>query len=156
MKKVVLGKPLPDFIFQATTPDFTSLKSLLGKNHIVLYFYPKDNTPGCTTESETFRDNFAKFTKLKTSIVGISRDSLNSHQKFLCKLELPFPLISDETEEICNLFEVIVPKNMYGKQVKGIERSTFLIDNKGIVRHIWRKVKIENHVEEVLKAVMAL
>lgn len=155
MEKVVLNRPLPDFTFHSTDPKLMHLKILLGKN-IVLYFYPKDNTPGCTLESQNFKVNYHKFAKLKTCIIGISRDNLHSHDKFACKLALPFPLIADEDETLCKLFNVIVTKNMYGRQVQGIERSTFLIDKKGIVRNIWRKVRVPGHVEAVLEAVSQL
>jgi peroxiredoxin Q/BCP len=123
----------------------------LGKN-IVMYFYPKDATPGCTVEAMDFRDHIDAFTQANTVIVGISRDSLKSHENFKRKIELPFELLSDEDEIACQLFGVIKMKNMYGKQVRGIERSTFLIDAQGILRHEWRGLKVPGHVQDVLQA----
>jgi len=117
---------------------------------VVLYFYPKDNTPGCTTESQQFRDLHGKFTKLGATVVGISRDSLKSHQGFKAKFDLPFELLSDADEKLCQQFAVIKMKNMYGKQVRGIERSTFLFDGSGALVREWRKVKVDGHAEEVL------
>ena len=125
---------------------------LIGKN-VVLYFYPKDNTPGCTQEGEDFRDLYKEFKKLKTEIYGISRDSLKSHEGFKTKYKYPFELISDPDEKLCNLFDVIKEKNMYGKKYMGIERSTFLINKDGKLSAEWRKVKVNGHAIEVLEAV---
>jgi peroxiredoxin Q/BCP len=123
---------------------------------IVLYFYPRDNTPGCTQESCDFRDYYADFEKLGVTIYGISRDTLTSHEKFKQKYQFPFELIADPDETVCQLFNVMVDKNMYGKKVRGIERSTYIIDQQGIIQKIWRKVKVENHVNEVLTLVKEL
>jgi thioredoxin-dependent peroxiredoxin len=116
----------------------------------VLYFYPKDNTPGCTLEGQDFKKHFARFKKLGVRVFGVSRDSLASHEKFCVKMGLPFPLISDPNEDLCKEYDVIQWKNMYGKKVRGIERSTFVIDEKGRVEKEWRKVKVDGHVSEVL------
>lgn len=123
---------------------------------VILYFYPKDSTPGCTNESIAFRENFASFTQANTVIFGISRDSLKSHDRFKANLELPFELISDPEEALCRQFDVIKQKMMYGKQVVGIERSTFVIDAQGTLIHEWRKVKVDGHVDEVLAFVRTL
>lgn len=149
------NKKCPAFSFEAVPASYKTLKDLKGKN-VVLYFYPRDNTPGCTKESEGFRDHYKKFTKANTEVIGVSRDSLASHQKFIDKLDLPFPLIADADQSLCDLFDVIKEKNMYGKKVMGIERSTFLIDAQGKVRKIWRKVKVPGHVEEVLNEIQQL
>nr|NIN36487.1 redoxin domain-containing protein [Gammaproteobacteria bacterium] len=128
---------------------------LKGKN-VVLYFYPKDSTPGCTTEGQNFRDSIRKFSSRNTKIFGISRDSIKSHESFKEKQCFPFELLSDGDEKLCNMFDVIKEKNMYGKKVMGIERSTFLLDEKGVLRQEWRKVKVDGHVDEVLEAVKQL
>ena len=133
-----------------------SLASQQGKKNVVLYFYPKDSTPGCTTEGQDFRDNYAKFKRQNTIVLGVSRDSIKSHENFRSKQKFPFDLLSDEDEILCNLFDVIKMKNMYGKMVRGIERSTFLIDDKGKLRQEWRKVKVADHVDEVLAAVKSM
>jgi thioredoxin-dependent peroxiredoxin len=151
---IAVDQPVPDFTAPATGGDFT-LSSLKGKK-VVLYFYPKDNTPGCTREGMEFRDLFAKFKKAGATIVGVSRDSVRSHDNFKAKLELPFTLVSDGDEALCSLFGVIKMKKMYGKEVRGIERSTFLIDADGVLRREWRGLKVPGHVEEVLEAVQAL
>jgi len=150
-----LNKPAPKFTLPSTNGEDVSLSKLKGKN-IVLYFYPKDATPGCTLESQDFRDNFKLFTNQNTVILGVSRDKMSSHEKFKDKHEFQFELLSDEEEEVCKLYDVIKLKNMYGKKVRGIERSTFLIDKSGTLRNEWRKVKVKGHVEEVLQAVEAL
>lgn len=152
---VTLNKPVPAFSAKATNEQTVRSSSLKGKN-VVLYFYPKDATPGCTLEGQQFRDAYKKFEKLNTVIFGISRDSLKSHENFKSKQCFPFELLSDEDETLCSLFDVIKLKNMYGKQVLGIERSTFLIDTKGILRQEWRKVKVDGHVDDVLAAVKSL
>ena len=151
---IAVDQPVPDFTAPSTSGEF-SFASLRGKK-VVLFFYPKDNTPGCTTESLQFRDLYAQFQAAGAEVVGISRDSLKSHENFKAKLELPYALVSDTDEAICNLFGVIKMKKMYGKEVRGIERSTFLIDSKGVLRKEWRGVKVPNHVDDVLTAVRAL
>ena len=151
---IAVDQPVPDFTAPATGGDFT-LSSLRGSK-VVLYFYPKDNTPGCTTEGLQFRDLYPKFSKAGAEILGVSRDRLRSHDNFKAKLELPFPLISDPEEKLCALFNVIKMKKMYGKEVRGIERSTFLIDADGVLRREWRGVKVPGHVDEILEAVQAL
>lgn len=155
MSMISVGDSVPDLTFETTDPAIHSFKSLLGK-YVVLFFYPKDNTPGCTTESKDFRDLNHEFHKLNAQILGISRDSLVSHQKFCSKFSLPYPLISDKEEVICQAFGVMVEKNMFARLVLGVERSTFLIDAKGIVRKVWRKVKVKGHAAEVLEAAKAL
>lgn len=151
MAEIKIGNKVPAFKLPATGEQTISLKDLKGKN-LVLYFYPKDSTPGCTLEGQDFRDNYAKFKRAKTVVLGVSRDSIKSHENFRAKQGFPFELLSDAEEELCQLFDVIRMKNMYGKQVRGIERSTFLIDSKGYLREEWRKVKVKGHVDEVLAA----
>jgi len=151
MVRVKLGKKVPDFTATATNDSVFSLSENMGKN-IVIYFYPKDNTPGCTKEGEDFRDQFEEFISNNTVVVGVSRDSVKSHDKFICKYNFPFDLISDEDETVCKLFDVIKEKNMYGRKYMGIERSTFLINTNGILISEWRKVKVKEHVEKVLDA----
>ncbi|HEY0635656.1 MAG TPA: peroxiredoxin [Gammaproteobacteria bacterium] len=155
MSSVTIGKKIPAFSLPATSGKTLSLADLSGKN-LVLYFYPKDSTPGCTTEGQEFRDRYGEFQALNTEILGVSRDSLRSHENFKAKQGFPFELLSDSDETLCRLFDVIKEKNMYGKKVMGIERSTFLIDHKGILRAEWRKVKVAGHADEVLNAVKAL
>jgi peroxiredoxin Q/BCP len=155
MSKVKVGKKVPDFKLDATGNQTISLSELKGKN-VVLYFYPKDSTPGCTTEGQNFRDSIRKFSSRNTKIFGISRDSIKSHESFKEKQCFPFDLLSDEDEKLCKMFDVIKEKNMYGKKVMGIERSTFLLDDKGVLRKEWRKVKVDGHVDEVLNAVKEL
>jgi len=150
----MVGKKVADFTAAATGGPF-KLSAHKGQP-VVLYFYPKDNTPGCTTEGADFRDLHKQFTKLGAVIAGVSRDSLKSHEGFKAKMEFPFELISDEDEKLCAQFDVIKMKNMYGKKVRGIERSTFLIDSSGALAREWRKVKVEGHAAEVLGAVKAL
>ena len=151
---IAVDQPVPDFTAAATGGEFT-LSSLRGKK-VVLYFYPKDNTPGCTTEGLQFRDLYPKFKKAGAEIVGVSRDSVRSHDNFKSKLELPFPLVSDPEETLCQLFGVMKLKKMYGKEVRGIERSTFLIDGDGVLRHEWRGVKVPGHVDDILENVQGL
>jgi len=155
MKNTVIGRVVPPLKLPATGGQIIDLKDLRGKK-VVLYFYPRDNTPGCTTESQDFATSNAKFKRAGAIILGISRDSLASHEKFKAKFQFPFELLSDEDEKACKLFDVIKEKNMYGRKVLGIERSTFLIDEKGKLRHEWRKVKVKGHVDEVLQAVKEL
>jgi len=156
MSTPAIGEAIPDFEAAATRNKTIRLSEYKGEKNVVLYFYPKDSTPGCTTEGQDFRDNYRKFTSRKTVILGVSRDSLKSHENFRSKQEFPFDLISDPDEALCNLMDVMKMKNMYGKKVRGIERSTFLIDKDGILRNEWRKVKVKGHVEEVLEAVKNL
>ena len=146
---VKINTKVKKFKVSATNELEIDSTDLIGKSYVI-YFYPKDNTPGCTQEGEDFRDLYKEFKKLKTEIYGVSRDSLKSHEGFKEKYKYPFELISDTEEKLCNLFDVIKEKNMYGKKFIGIERSTFLIDEKGILRKEWRKVKVKDHVEEVL------
>ncbi len=153
--KLEPGQPMPDFSLPATSGRTIGRDDLLGRQAVV-YFYPKDSTPGCTRESQDFRDHHADFEAIGTTIVGCSRDGLRSHERFKEKQALPFDLISDEDETLCTLFDVIRMKNMYGKQVRGIERSTFLFDSDGILRKAWRKVRVDGHVEAVLEAARAL
>ena len=153
--KASIGKKVPAFTLPATGDQDISLSDLKGKN-IVIYFYPKDSTPGCTREGLDFRDNIAKFRRNKTVVLGVSRDSIKAHENFKAKQGFPFELLSDKDEELCKIFDVIKMKNMYGKKVRGIERSTFLINDKGVLKQEWRKVKIDGHVDEVLEAVRAL
>ena len=150
-----IGKKVKNFQLPATGDQNIKLTDLKGSN-VVVYFYPKDNTPGCTKETENFRDNIKKFSKLNTVILGVSRDSLKSHENFKEKLGISFDLLSDSEEKLCQQFDVIKEKNMYGKKVMGIERSTFLIDEQGVLRNEWRKVKVDGHVDEVLEAVKNL
>ena len=150
-----MNRVVADFTAEATRNKTIRLKELRGQN-VVLYFYPKDSTPGCTTEGQDFRDAKARFTRQGAVVLGVSRDSLKSHDNFKTKQKFNFDLLSDADETLCNQFDVIKMKNMYGKQVRGIERSTFLIDDKGVLRQEWRKVKVKGHVEEVLNAVKTL
>lgn len=151
----MLDKPAPDVELPATGGKSIKLGALLGSN-VVLYFYPKDNTPGCTTEGQHFRDLHGQFAAAGCVVLGVSRDSLKSHENFKTKMGFPFELLSDSEEEACKAFGVIKMKNMYGKKVRGIERSTFVIDRKGIVCREWRGVKVPGHVQEVLEFVKSL
>jgi thioredoxin-dependent peroxiredoxin len=144
-----------DFSLPATGNQTFSLSGARGK-HLVIYFYPKDNTPGCTTEAQQFRDVYAKFKKANCEVVGISRDSLKSHENFKARFTLPFALLSDAEEVACDLFGVIKQKYMYGKQVRGIERSTFVLDKDGVLRREWRGLKADGHAQEVLDFVISL
>jgi peroxiredoxin Q/BCP len=150
-----IGTVVPDLELASTGAKTIKLSDYRGQ-FVVLYFYPKDNTPGCTTEGQTFRDAIDQFTALNTLILGVSRDSVKMHEGFKCKQEFPFDLISDPEEQLCNLFDVIKQKNMYGKQVRGIERSTFLLDPQGALVHEWRKVKVKTHCDEVLAVLRTL
>jgi peroxiredoxin Q/BCP len=149
------GRKVADFSVAATGGKPFRLSDHSG-HPVVLYFYPKDNTPGCTTEGQQFRDLHAAFARLGAVVAGISRDSLKSHESFKAKMEFPFPLISDADEALCAQFGVIKMKNMYGKQVRGIERSTFVIDGKRVLVREWRGVKVPGHAQEVLDFVKAL
>ena len=151
----VVNKALPEFEAHATGGVKVTPQSHLG-HAMVLYFYPKDGTPGCTTEAMQFRDRYKDFQKAGAVVFGVSRDNMASHDKFKQNLELPFELIADTEEKLCHMFGVVKNKIMYGKKVKGIERSTFLIDAKGVLRTEWRGIKVAGHVEEVLKAVQEL
>jgi peroxiredoxin Q/BCP len=155
MSTVTVNRKVPAFEAASTDGGTFSLAACKGKN-LVLYFYPKDSTPGCTREGQDFRDNYAKFKRNKTLVVGVSRDSLKSHDNFKAKQDFPFELLSDSDESLCRLFDVIKEKNMYGRKVMGVERSTFLIDADGKLRREWRKVKVDGHVDEVLEAVREL
>ncbi len=152
MAKVALGKKVPDFTLPATGGRERSLSDFRGKN-VVVYFYPKDSTPGCTLEGQDFRDRIAKFRRRRTVILGVSRDSVEAHERFRAKQQFPFDLLSDADEKVCRLFDVIREKNLYGRKVMGVERSTFLLDETGVLRSEWRKVRVKGHVDEVLEAV---
>mgnify|MGYP003576094616 CR=1 FL=1 len=150
----MLGKPVADFSVGSTGGTFR-LKDERGSK-LVLYFYPKDNTPGCTQQGSDFRDQYGAFSKENCRIYGISRDSLKSHQGFKAKMKFPFELLADEDETVCKQFDVIKMKNMYGRKVRGIVRSTFVVDEKGVLAREWRGVKVPGHVQEVLNFVKAL
>ena len=150
-----VNKIVPDFSAAMTGDQTFQLSDYKGKN-IVLYFYPKDNTPGCTTEGIQFREMYPQFQQANTEIFGVSRDSIRSHEGFKAKLDMPFQLISDPDETLCTMFDVMKMKNMYGKKVRGIERSTFIIDESGKLVKEWRGVKVPGHIDEVLEFVKAL
>lgn len=150
-----LGDSLPDLTLLTSDNQPVNLATLVGQP-VILYFYPRDDTPGCTQEGEEFRDHYAQFRAKNVQIFGISRDSVKSHHKFKTKYNFPFQLLSDESEAACQLFNVMRDKLMFGKPVRGIERSTFLFDSSGILREAWRKVKVPHHVAEVLSAVKKL
>lgn len=155
MSTVQINRKVPAFEAASTSDRTFSLAACKGRN-LVVYFYPKDSTAGCTREGQDFRDHYAKFKRNKTEVVGVSRDSLKSHENFRAKQEFPFELLSDSDEKLCRMFDVIKEKNMYGRKVMGVERSTFLIDASGKLRREWRKVKVDGHVEQVLEAVREL
>jgi len=155
MKKAVVGKAIPDTEVHATGGKSLRLHDLQGK-FAVLYFYPKDNTPGCTLEGQDFRDQYNQFKKLKTAVYGISRDSLASHEKFKANLKFPFDLISDEDEKLCRLFDVIREKSLYGKKYMGVDRSTFILDKDGVLRKEFRGVKVKGHVDEIIEEIKKL
>ena len=150
MKIVEIGKKISNFKAKSTNENEFNLNDFQD-GLLVLYFYPKDNTPGCTQEGIDFSNNYRKFKNLNTEIIGISKDNIKSHENFKKKYKYKFDLISDEDEKICKMFDVIKEKNMYGKKYMGIERSTFIVDKKGKLLKEWRKVKVKGHVEEVLK-----
>ena len=154
MTTLAVGQPIPAFSAESTEGTL-STDSLKGQAY-VLYFYPRDNTPGCTTEAQGFRDAMADFEKKGVRIIGVSRDSMSSHQRFIEKQTLPFALISDPDETLCELFAVMKMKNMYGKQVRGIERSTFLVNAEGKLVQEWRGLRVPGHVQNVLEAVQQL
>lgn len=150
-KKVKLGEKVPDFSLESTAGEAFSLKALKGRK-VVLFFYPKDSTPGCTLEGHEFSQRLKQFQKKGAAVFGISRDSMKSHENFRSKQCYSVHLLSDVEEEACRIFDVIREKNMYGRKVMGVERSTFLIDEKGVLAREWRKVKAEGHAQEVLEA----
>ena len=154
-KTVALDRKVPDFSLPASGGKPWNLSALSGRN-VVIYFYPRDNTSGCTQEGIDFRDLYAQFRKAKTEVVGVSTDTLASHEKFASKYEFPFQLLSDESQKACQLFDVIKEKSMYGRKFMGVERSTFLVDSKGVLRREWRKVKVTGHAAEVLEAARQL
>jgi thioredoxin-dependent peroxiredoxin len=151
----MLGKPVADFSLPSTGNTTFKLSGTRG-DKVVLYFYPKDNTPGCTTQGSDFRDLHPQFKRAGTQVFGISRDSVKSHEGFKAKMKFPFELLSDPDEAVCGQFGVMKLKNMYGRKVRGIERSTFVIDEKGVLAREWRGVKVPGHVQEVLNFVKAL
>ena len=151
----MLGKPVTDFSLPSTGGATFRLSEHLGSK-LVLYFYPKDNTPGCTTEGSDFRDHHKDFSKAGCEVFGISRDSVKSHENFKAKMQFPFDLLSDEDEAVCKRFKVMKLKNMYGRKVRGIERSTFVVDSKGVLAREWRGVRVPGHIQEVLDFVKAL
>jgi peroxiredoxin Q/BCP len=151
----LVGKPVPDFDLPATIISKVSHASLKGKPYVI-YFYPKDDTSGCTAEACDFRDNITTFKKLGITVIGVSKDSMARHEKFAKKYDLNFPLASDEESDMCKNFGVWIEKSMYGRKYMGIERSTFLVDAKGIIRKVWRKVSVTDHVAEVAKAIKEL
>ena len=152
---VAIDQPVNDFEIAATSEQTVKLSALKGKQ-VVIYFYPKDSTPGCTTEGQGFRDHYAEFQAANTEVFGVSRDSLKSHENFKAKQGFPFELLSDKDEALCQLFDVIKLKKLYGKEYMGVDRSTFLIDKDGVLRHEWRGVKVPGHVEAVLEQAKAL
>lgn len=147
------GEVAPDFTLPSSDKRNISLSDYLGQKNVVLYFYPKDDTPGCTTEACDFRDNLARLSQSDTVVLGVSKDNLKSHDKFIQKHKLPFLLLSDEGLEVIQKYDSWQEKSMYGKKYMGVERNTFLIDKKGVIRKIWHKVKVKGHVQEVLKAI---
>ncbi len=155
MTNNMLNNPVTNFVLPATSGRTFKLSEYAGKN-LVIYFYPKDSTPGCTTQGMQFRDYYPEFQAANTEIVGVSRDSLKSHENFKAKFSFPFELLSDTEEITCNIFDVIKMKNMYGKQVRGIERSTFVLDKNGVLVQEWRGVKVDGHVQRVLDFVKSL
>jgi len=156
MSKLTIGEAIPDFESPATSDLNFKLSDYKGKSNLVIYFYPKDSTPGCTTEGQDFRDLIADFKAHGTEVFGVSKDSMKRHDNFKTKQEFPFELISDESGEVCELFGVWQLKKNYGKEYMGIVRSTFLIDKEGVLRQAWDKVRVKGHVDEVLEAVKTL
>ncbi|WP_020650405.1 peroxiredoxin [Solimonas variicoloris] len=150
-----IGDKIPDLTLPASGGRNIALRSLKGKA-LVVYFYPKDNTPGCTQEGQDFRDLYADFRKAGAEVLGVSRDSVKSHDNFAAKFEFPFALLSDADETLCQAFDVIKEKSLYGRKYLGVERSTFLFDSQGALRQQWRAVKVKNHAAEVLAALRAL
>jgi thioredoxin-dependent peroxiredoxin len=152
---IAIGKKVPAFSLPATSDKQLALKDFKGKK-LVVYFYPKDSTPGCTTEGNDFKELYPKFLKANCDILGVSRDSIKRHENFKAKQEFPFELLSDEEEVLCAIFDVIKLKKLYGKEYLGIDRSTFIIDENGKLAKEWRKVKVKGHAAEVLEAVNSL
>jgi len=152
---VNIGKKVTPFSLPATGEKNVSLKDFKG-THLIIYFYPKDSTPGCTLEGQNFRDRYADFKQAGAEILGVSRDSLQAHENFRARQGFPFDLLSDQDESLCRQFDVIHEKNMYGRKVMGIVRSTFLIDRNGVLQKEWRKVQVKGHVDDVLEAVKSL
>ena len=155
MSTTWIGAPAPDFDSATTSGGQQQLSDLKGRK-LVLYFYPKDNTPGCTLEGQNFRDLQEEFSAANAVILGVSRESIRSHNNFRGKFDFPFHLLSDPDETLCNAYGVIVEKSMYGRKYMGVDRSTFLIDEDGVLRREWRKVKVKGHADEVLEAVRSL
>ena len=155
MESTLVGRKVPDFEIASTGNRTFKLSAELG-SALVLYFYPKDNTPGCTTEGQEFRDLHGEFARRNCAVYGVSRDSIKSHEGFKSKMSFPFELLSDPEEQVCNLFGVMKMKNMYGKKVRGVERSTFVIDPEGVVRGEWRGLRVPGHAREVLEFVKSL
>jgi thioredoxin-dependent peroxiredoxin len=155
MTTTMLNQTVPEFELPATSSKTFKLSNYQGKS-LVIYFYPKDNTPGCTTQGIQFRDSYAEFQAADAEIVGVSRDSLKSHENFKAKFNFPFELLADTEEIACGIFGVMKMKNMYGKQVRGVERSTFIIDKNGVLVHEWRGVKVDGHAQEVLNFIKTL
>lgn len=152
---VNVGKRVADFTLAATGDKTLSLSDFQG-THLVLYFYPKDHTPGCTLEGQNFRDRYEQFKQAGADILGVSRDSVRTHENFCARQSFPFDLLSDTDEKLCRQFDVIKEKNMYGRKYMGIERSTFLLDAGGVLRFEWRKVRVPGHVDSVLEALLSL
>ena len=155
MTKKILGKKCPKFTAEATSRKNISSEDFLGKN-LVIYFYPKDSTSGCTTEGQEFRDAYKQFKSLNTEILGVSRDSIKSHENFKAKQEFPFELLSDPEEKVCKAFDVMKLKSMYGREYIGVDRSTFIINSEGKVINEWRSVKVKGHVDEVLEVIKSI
>ena len=155
MTMTMLNQTVTDFELPATTGTTFKLSNYQGKT-LIVYFYPKDNTPGCTTQGMQFRDSYAEFQAANAEIVGVSRDNLKSHENFKAKFSFPFELLADTEELACGIFGVMKMKNMYGKQVRGVERSTFVIDKNGVLVHEWRGVKVDGHAQEVLNFIKTL
>lgn len=155
MTKKILGKKCPKFKAESTSGKTLQSEDFLGKN-LVIYFYPKDSTPGCTTEGQEFRDAYKEFKSSNTEILGVSRDSVKSHENFKAKQSFPFELLSDPDEKVCKAFDVMKLKSMYGREYIGIDRSTFIISAEGKVINEWRSVKVKGHVAEVLEAIKSL
>ena len=155
MTKKILGKKCPKFTAESTGSKNISSEDFLGKN-LVIYFYPKDSTPGCTTEGQEFRDAYKQFKSSNTEILGVSRDSIKSHENFKAKQEFAFDLLSDPDEKVCKAFDVMKLKSMYGREYIGVDRSTFIINTEGKVINEWRAVKVKGHVEEVLEVIKSI
>ena len=155
MPEIKTGTKVPDFSLPTTGGGTWRLKDAAGRK-LVIYFYPRDMTSGCTREAQDFRDLYGAFRKARVEVVGVSRDSVASHDRFTAKESLPFPLLADGEEHVCRLFDVIKPKSLYGRKYLGVERSTFLLDGKGVLRQEWRKVKVPGHAEVVLEAARSL